>query len=130
MPASLGSNGMPAKQGLYDPRNERDACGMGFVAHAKGKRSHEIVQQGLSLLEHLTHRGAAGCDPCSGDGAGIQMQIPHGFLAPVCAEVGIDLPEEGEYGVGMTFFPADADDCAAFQAVVEQVVREEGRDFL
>ncbi|MBW3630284.1 MAG: hypothetical protein KY464_13425, partial [Gemmatimonadetes bacterium] len=77
MAAAHYPTGMPPKQGLYDPANEHDACGIGFIAHAKGKKSHEIVRKGLKLLENLTHRGAAGCDPCSGDGAGILMQIPH-----------------------------------------------------
>ena len=91
MPASPASRGMPPVQGLYDPGFERDACGIGFVAHAKGNPSHGIVRQGLTLLENLTHRGAAGCDPCSGDGAGILFQVPHRFLHPACAAIGISL---------------------------------------
>ena len=72
--------GLPAAQGLYDPSLEKDSCGVGFVAHLKGKRSHEIVRMGLRLLENLVHRGACGCDPETGDGAGILLQLPHTFL--------------------------------------------------
>ena len=72
---------LPAQQGLYDPAYERDACGIGFVAHSRGQRSHDLVRKGLKLLENLSHRGAAGSDPESGDGAGILLQIPHRFLA-------------------------------------------------
>jgi glutamate synthase (NADPH/NADH) large chain len=130
MPASPASRGMPPVQGLYDPGNEHDACGMGFVAHAKGKRSHEIVRQGLALLENLTHRGAAGCDPCSGDGAGLLFQVPHRFLREACADAGISLPEEGAYGVGMVFLPEDQADREFCQRALERVTREEGEAFL
>ena len=75
--------GFPAKQGLYDPRHEHDACGIGFVVNIKGGRSHEIVRQGITVLEHLDHRGACGCEENTGDGAGILMQVPHEFLAKV-----------------------------------------------
>src|SRR5690348_15025620 len=100
----------PPAQGLYDPRSERDACGIGFVAHLKGERSHDIIRKGLALLENLSHRGAAGCDPCTGDGAGLLLQIPHAFLRRACATLGITLPAAGRYGVGMLFLPTDADD--------------------
>ena len=126
MAAALYPTGMPPKQGLYDPANEHDACGIGFIAHAKGKKSHDIVRKGLDLLENLTHRGAAGCDPCSGDGAGILMQIPHGFFSRVCAEAGISLPGEGEYAAGMFFLPLDAADAERCMEVVERVIAEEG----
>ena len=130
MPASPASRGMPSVQGLYDPANEHDACGIGFIAHAKGKRSHTIVRQGLTLLENLTHRGAAGCDPCSGDGAGILFQVPHAFLEPVCRDAGIDLPGEGEYAVGMVFLPEDAEDRASCEREIERISEEEGQRFL
>ena len=130
MPEAPYPAGMPPKQGLYDPRNEHDACGIGFVAHARGERSHGIVRKGLDLLENLTHRGAAGCDPCSGDGAGILMQIPHAFLVEKCAEAGIPLAGEGEYGVGMAFLPLDPEDRRRCQEVVESVIAEEGEEFL
>ena len=130
MPASPASRGMPSVQGLYDPANEHDACGIGFIAHAKGERSHAIVRQGLTLLENLSHRGAAGCDPCSGDGAGILFQVPHAFLQPACAEAGIELPGQGEYGVGMVFLPDDEVDRARCEGEVERVTGEEGLPFL
>ena len=130
MSAALYPTGMPPKQGLYDPANEHDACGIGFIAHAKGRKSHDIVRKGLELLENLTHRGAAGCDPCSGDGAGILMQVPHAFLTRVCGEIGIELPGEGEYAAGMFFFPLDESDRSACVAVVERVISEEGLKLL
>ena len=76
----MSSSSLPIQQGLYDPRQEHDACGVGFVAHIKGKQSHDIVSQGLQILENLTHRGAVGADPLAGDGAGILLQIPDAFL--------------------------------------------------
>ena len=94
---SFTSPGFPRKQGLYDPRFEKDACGIGFVANIKGIRSHEIVRQGLEVLENLTHRGAQGCDPYTGDGAGILIQIPHEVFTKVCADVGISLGQSYYY---------------------------------
>ena len=93
----------PEKQGLYDPRFEHDACGTGFVADIKGRRSHAIVRQALTALENMNHRGAAGSEPNTGDGAGILIQVPHAFLSKVCVAEGFLLPEPGEYGVGMIF---------------------------
>ena len=104
----LNYKGLPKKQGLYDPRNEHDACGIGFVANIKNRKSHQIVRQGLQILESLTHRGAVGADPRAGDGAGILIQIPDAHLRAVCAECGFDLPAAGEYGVGMLFMPQAA----------------------
>ena len=89
---SYGS--LPPKQGLYDPANEHDACGVGFVAHIKGEKRHEIVRQGLTILDRLTHRGAVGADPRAGDGAGMLMQLPDAFFRAV---VDFELPAEGEY---------------------------------
>src|SRR5437773_5034135 len=100
--------GLPAKQGLYDPRFEHDACGVGFVVNIKGKKSHEIVRQALQILVNLRHRGACGCEYNTGDGAGILMQMPHGFLKAACAKEGISLPDEGQYGSGLVFLPQDA----------------------
>src|SRR5882762_10042621 len=91
------------KQGLYDPRFEHDACGVGFVANIKGVKSHDIVQKALQVLQNLTHRGACGCDPLTGDGAGILMQVPHEFLAQECRGLRIQLPDPGDYGGGMVF---------------------------
>jgi len=89
----------PQPQGLYHPRNEHDACGMGLVANIRGEKSHEIVRKGLEVLINLTHRGAAGCDPETGDGAGILIQIPHEFFARDCGELGTQLPGPGEYTI-------------------------------
>ena len=97
---------MPERQGLYDPADEHDACGMGFVAHVHGAKSRRIVQDALTLLRNLSHRGASGSDPDTGDGAGILLQIPHAFLRRECGPCRVPLPEPGAYGVGMTFLPA------------------------
>ena len=99
--------GPPEKQGLYDPQFEHDACGVGFVCQMKGQRSHEIVEQALTILVNLDHRGACGCEKNTGDGAGILMQVPHTFLRKVA---GVELPEPGQYGVGMIFSSPDAGD--------------------
>ncbi|MCP5412330.1 MAG: glutamate synthase large subunit [Alphaproteobacteria bacterium] len=109
--------GLPAKQGLYDPRNEHDACGVGFVANIKGARSHEIISQGLQLLINLDHRGAVGADPLVGDGAGILIQIPDALLREWSKGAGITLPEPGQYAVAMCFLPQDA---KAREIVVKQ----------
>ena len=82
---------LPRRHGLYDPANEHDACGVGFVANVKGRKSHEIIRQGLRILRNLTPRGAVGADPLAGDGAGILMQIPDTFLRDVCDDLGLDL---------------------------------------
>ena len=120
----------PAKQGLYDPRHEHDACGLGFVAHIKGHKSHDIVGQGLQILKNLTHRGATGADPLQGDGAGILLQLPDAFLRKECAKLGIDLPEVGEYGVGMIFLPRDPGARMACQHELERAILAEGQDVL
>ncbi|MDZ7823149.1 MAG: glutamate synthase large subunit [Ahrensia sp.] len=101
--------GLPAAQGLYNPRNEHDACGVGFIAHMKGKKSHDIVSQGLSMLENLEHRGAVGADPLMGDGAGMLVQLPDRFFRAVLAETGTVLPDAGHYAVAHIFMPQDAD---------------------
>lgn len=92
----------PKAIGLYDPRNEHDACGLGFIAHIKNKKSHDIIRDGLTILENLEHRGAVGADPKAGDGCGILIQIPDAFLRNEIS--GFTLPEAGTYGVAMTFF--------------------------
>ncbi|MGD9850304.1 MAG: glutamate synthase large subunit [Nitrospirales bacterium] len=122
--------GLPPAQGLYDPRNEKDSCGIGFVAHIKGQKSHDILRNALQVLENLTHRGAQGCDPCTGDGAGVLSQIPHGFFHRVCGELGIRLPGAGAYGVGMAFLPQEAKSRKQCEALLESIIREEGQDFL
>ena len=93
--------------GLYDPRFERDACGVGLVANISGRKSHDILEKGLEVLVNLAHRGACGCDPLTGDGAGVLIQIPHDFFLARCADEGFELPAPGEYGVGMVFLPPD-----------------------
>jgi glutamate synthase (NADPH/NADH) large chain/glutamate synthase (ferredoxin) len=118
------------KAGLYDPAFERDACGVGLVANIDGHKNHTIVDQGLEVLINLAHRGACGCDPETGDGTGLLIQIPHDFLTLAAREVGFDLPIEGRYGVAMTFFPenfADRDRC---RAAFEQAVASAGLTFL
>ncbi len=113
--------------GLYDPEYEHDGCGVGFVADIKGRRSHRIVEQALEILLNLEHRGACGCDPETGDGAGILSQIPHRLFARVAP---VPLPDVGHYGVGMVFLPRDPTERAICEAVIEHVVRTEGQAFL
>ncbi len=122
--------GMPKKQGLYDPRNEHDACGVGFVAHMKGQKSHQIVRDGLFILENLTHRGAVGADPLMGDGAGILVQIPDRFFREEMAVQGVTLPDAGDYAVGYLFMPQDEAQIAHFKQVITDVVSEEGQVLL
>ncbi|NOT81284.1 MAG: glutamate synthase subunit alpha, partial [Gallionella sp.] len=121
---------LPVQQGLYDPRQERDACGVGFVAHIKGKKSHDMVSQGLQILENLTHRGAVGADPLAGDGAGILLQIPDAFLRAQCAAQNITLPAVGRYGVGMLFLPRDAAGRAACEQIIADKIAAEGQQLL
>src|SRR5579871_280835 len=119
-------DGLPVEQGLYDPRNEHDACGIGFVVNVKGHQSHQIIQKGLEILINLTHRGACGCDPETGDGAGVTIQVPHKFFARECAKLGFTLPPEGEYGVGMTFLPVERGQRLQCEGILERIVQEEG----
>src|ERR1700674_5346809 len=99
--------GVPAARGLFDPALEKDSCGVGFIADIKGRQSHQIVEDGLTILLNLEHRGAVGADPRAGDGAGILVQVPHRFFARKAAELGIALPEPGHYAVGYVFMPRD-----------------------
>jgi len=117
--------GIPKKQGLYDPQFEHDACGVGFVANIKGKQSHDIVQQALTVLMNLDHRGAVGCEPNTGDGAGILLQMPDLFLRKACAPLGIRLPEPGEYGVAMLFTSPKATERNSARHVLERILKEE-----
>ena len=118
---------LPPKQGLYDPRYEHDACGVGFVVDLKNRQSHDIVRKALQILYNLEHRGACGCEKNTGDGAGILLQMPHGFLRRECAELGIALPAPGQYGVGMVFLPTDDRDARSASELFERIVREEGQ---
>src|SRR3954452_18724834 len=99
--------GLPERRGLYDPRNEHDSCGIGFVANIKGRKSHDIISRGLQILVNLDHRGAVGADPLVGDGAGCMIQIPDGLLRHWADERGIELPANGCYSVAMCFLPMD-----------------------
>ena len=119
-------NRLPQPQGLYHPRNEHDACGMGLVASIKGEKSHDIIRKGLEVLINLTHRGAAGCDPETGDGAGILIQIPHVFFARECGELGIQLPGPGAYGVAMVFLPVDKHSRLQCEGVFERIAQAKG----
>ncbi len=120
----------PQPQGLYHPRNEHDACGMGLVASIRGERSHDIIRKGLEVLINLTHRGAAGCDPETGDGAGILIQIPHAFFQRECGELGMKLPEMGAYGVAMCFLPVEKHNRLQCEGVFERIAQEEGLTIL
>src|SRR5881397_714948 len=101
-----------AAAGLYDPSNEHDACGVGFVVDIKGRKSHSVIEKGLRILLNLLHRGACGCEANTGDGAGILVQMPDRFLRKATADVGFALPGEGEYGAGLVFLPKRDDDRA------------------
>ena len=120
----------PAAQGLYDPANEHDACGVGFVAHIKGKKSHAIIEQGLQILKNLTHRGAVGADPLAGDGAGILIQIPDAFFRGEMSSQGVTLPPLGQYGVGMVFLPKEPASRFACEYEIERAIKEEGQVLL
>jgi glutamate synthase domain-containing protein 1 len=117
----------PDAQGLYDPQHEKAACGVGFVVHLKGAKSHAIVEQGLQLLRNLEHRGACGCEVNTGDGAGILVQMPDRFLRKVAAPLGIALPPVGEYGAGLVFLPHLAEERAEIMARFEAMIRDEGQ---
>ncbi|MEO5883011.1 MAG: glutamate synthase subunit alpha, partial [Caldimonas sp.] len=116
--------------GLYRPADEHDACGVGFVAHIAGSKSHSIVEQGLKVLENLTHRGAVGADPLMGDGAGILIQIPDEFYRAEMAAAGVALPAPGEYGVGMVFLPKEHASRLACEQELGRAVRAEGQVLL
>ena len=118
---------MTQAQGLYDPKNEHDSCGVGFVAHIKGKKSHDIVTQGLNILRNLDHRGAVGADPLMGDGAGILIQIPDAYFREEMAKQGITLPPPGEYGVGNVFLPKEQASRLACEQELERAVRAENQ---
>ncbi|GIW81554.1 MAG: hypothetical protein KatS3mg105_3361 [Gemmatales bacterium] len=121
---------MPEKQGLYDPAYEHDSCGVGCVVDLNNRPSHDIVDKAIQVLLHLEHRGACGCEPNTGDGAGILIQTPHKFLARECDRLGIKLPKPYQYGVGMVFLPTNASDRAACKNIIEQIVQEEGQTLL
>src|SRR5256886_1830482 len=121
---------MTAKQGLYDPAYEHDACGVGFVAHVQGVRSRDVVEKSLQLLQNLSRRSAVAADACTGDGAGILLQVPHIFLRRACGFAGISLPEAGSYGVGMVFLPSRAAERRWCERVIQKTISEEGYSVL
>src|SRR6266576_3722539 len=117
-------DGRPPAEGLYDPSLEKDSCGVGFIANIKGKKSHQIVADALSILCNLEHRGAVGADPRAGDGAGILVQIPHAFFKRKAAEIGFQLPKPGDYAVGALFMPKET----AWGKVIESIITDQIRD--
>lgn len=124
------SYGFPNKQGMYDPSLESDNCGVGFIAHIKGVKSHYIVKQGIQILANLHHRGAVGADPLTGDGAGILIQVPHQFLAKKAKDCGFTLPNEGEYGVGMIYLPQEPNALNFCEGVCERVLEQESLELI
>src|SRR5471032_3150845 len=118
--------GVPAARGLYDPALDKDSCGVGFIADIKGRKSHKIVEDALTILVNLEHRGAVGADPRAGDGAGILTQIPHKFFAKKAAELGFKLPGAGEYAVGTLFLPHDKERQKEIADIYQQVIAAEG----
>ncbi|MEI8033893.1 MAG: glutamate synthase-related protein [Betaproteobacteria bacterium] len=127
---TVDSHYPPRAQGLYDPANEHDSCGVGFVANIKGRQSHQIVEQGLTILKNLTHRGAVGADPKASDGAGLLIQIPDQFFREEMALQGIKLPPKGQYGVGMVFLPRESASRYACQYAIERAIKDEGQKLL
>ena len=121
---------LPPKIGLYDPQFEHDACGIGLVANIKGTASHEIVQKGVGILLNLVHRGAAGSDPLTGDGAGILTQMPDEFLRRECEKIHIRLPSQGNYGAGLVFLPKDPVQAERCQQILEDKIFGTGQRLL
>ena len=131
MPNQPPFNAFPPKHGLYDPANEHDSCGVGFVAHIKGKRSHQIIVDAEEALLSMDHRGACGCEPNTGDGAGILTALPHEFLQKCVREdLGVELPEPGKFAAGNVFLPTDAAERDRCKAVVEELVAAQGQQFI
>ena len=122
--------GVPAAQGLYDPALDKDSCGVGFIADIKGRKSHQIVEDGLRILCNLEHRGAVGADPRAGDGAGILVQVPHKFFAKKAQELGFKLPAPGEYAVGYLFMPHDKEWRQIIKDIYAELIKKEGLSLL
>src|SRR5262249_49329222 len=119
---------LPAKHGLYDPAHEHDSCGVGFVAHIKGERSHQILVDAEEVLRNMDHRGACGCEANTGDGAGIMTALPHEFLAKVVrADLGAELPPAGRFSAGNVFLPKIESERALCKAAVEEIVAAQGQ---
>src|SRR5687768_15800259 len=117
----------PPAQGLFDPHAEHDACGVGFVVHIKGEKSHDIVRKSLQVLINLEHRGACGCEANTGDGAGILIQTPDAFLRKA---VSFTLPPAGSYGTGLVFLPHDRADRERITDLIARIAQEEGQRLL
>lgn len=130
VPLTVRDPALPKAQGAYDPANERDACGVGFIADMHDRRTHAIVQQGLKILENLDHRGAVGADPKMGDGCGILTQIPHGFFADECSRLGFELPPAGQYAIGQFFLPKAEEPRAIIEGIIEAALADEGLPLL
>ncbi len=126
----MGQPGMPSVQGLYNPRYEHDSCGVGFIAHLKGQKSHQLVRDGITALDRLGHRGATGSEANTGDGAGVLIQLPHEFLIHQCGALGIRLPEPGHYGVGLLFASRNESARTQAMALLTGIVEEEGQQLL
>src|SRR3977135_414808 len=116
----------PPAEGLYDLSQEKDACGVGFIANIKGRKSHQIVSDAISILCNLEHRGAVGADPRAGDGAGILVQIPHAFSARKAPDIGFTLPQPGEYAVGALFMPQETAWRKVIQSIITDQIKAEG----
>ena len=121
---------MMKKQGLYDPRFEHDACGVGFVVNINGDRTHQIVTDGITILKNLIHRGAVGGDLKTGDGAGMLTQIPYEFFSEQCSRLKIKLPEPEKYGIGMVFLPMDEKERKTAVSIIEKTIASEGGKLL
>ena len=119
-----------AQQGLYEPQTESDACGVGFVVDMKGHKSHKIIDNALTILKNLLHRGACGCEENTGDGVGILIQKPHKFFKRVCADIKIELPDDEDYGTGMVFLPLDKSQLKRCQEIFEKIILEENQELL
>jgi glutamate synthase (NADPH/NADH) large chain len=123
--------GLPPKQALYDPSREHDSCGVGFIAHIKGERSHEMIQDAAHMLTRMDHRGACGCEPNTGDGAGILTALPHEFLAKVAKrDLGEELPRPGRFGAGIVYLPTDPDERERCRATVNRIIAEQGQQLV
>src|SRR5580658_4945356 len=128
--AARNAHGLPPKQGLYDPWFEHDSCGVGFVVDIKGRKSNRILKQAIQILRNLDHRGGAGSESNTGDGAGVLMQIPHAFLKEACRKIKVTLPAPGEYGSGLVFLPRDRIKRRRLEERFEQIVQSEGQTIL
>src|SRR2546423_11994098 len=116
----------PGPIALYDPQNEHDACGVGFVVDIAGRKSHGVIEKGLQVLLNLLHRGACGCEASTGDGAGVLVQMPDRFLRKATADLGFTLPPPGQYGAGLVFLPKDRDQREQLRHLIERTVGAEG----